>query len=611
MQGNLGLIVINVYAFLVIVAISIIFFRKKRLKKIEDETYAWFLIINIFMVVSGIILGILVSLNFNNSVIIVANKAYLISLILWITVLTFYTIFVSITKEKIILKIEKILKYITLISTLLIFVLPVTIESNDYGAIANGPAINYTYCVVGINIIVELISIFINRKNIINKKYIPIYLLVTLGAIVLVTQILNPQLNYLINPALIFIAFVMYHTIENPDVKIIEQLNMAKDQAEKANRAKTDFLSNMSHEIRTPLNAIVGFSECLLDNKDLGSEAKGFANDIVDASHNLLEIVNGILDISKIEANKMEIILKEYNPKEVLESLGKLVIPRIREKPIEFKTYFTPDLPGTLKGDVGKLKQIVLNILTNAAKYTDKGEIVLHVTCVNDIAKRKSILYISVKDTGRGIKESNLKNLFRKFERIDEDKNTTIEGTGLGLAITKNLVEMMGGKITVYSKFGEGSIFRIYLEQEIVRMEEDAKEEETTNGQVKTYEGKRVLIVDDSKINLKVAVQLMKDYKFDVVTCESGFAAIDEVKKQDFDLIFMDIMMPKKNGVETLNDLKTLKKFRTPVIALTADAIEGMEEKYLQAGFNGYLSKPIDRDMLNKTINKFLKGGKK
>ena len=611
MQGNLGLIVINVYAFLVIVAISIIFFRKKRLKKVEDETYAWFLITNICMSLSGLILGILVCTNLNEFFVIVANKVYLISLLLWITILTFYTIFVSINNEKIINRVKKIIKYITFLNIILIVILPVIVTSSSSGAVADGLAIYYTYLVFGIGFMIQLISIFINHKNIINKKYIPIYLLVTLGAIVLISQILSPQLNYLINPALIFIAFVMYHTIENPDVKIIEQLNMAKDQAEKANRAKTDFLSNMSHEIRTPLNAIVGFSECLLDNKDLGSEAKGFANDIVDASHNLLEIVNGILDISKIEANKMEIILKEYNPKEVLESLGKLVIPRIREKPIEFKTYFTPDLPGTLKGDVGKLKQIVLNILTNAAKYTDKGEIVLHVTCVNDIAKRKSVLYISVKDTGRGIKESNLKNLFRKFERIDEDKNTTIEGTGLGLAITKNLVEMMGGKISVYSKFGEGSIFRIYLEQEIVRMEEDAKEEETTNGQVKTYEGKRVLIVDDSKINLKVAVQLMKDYKFDVVTCESGFSAIDEVKKQDFDLIFMDIMMPKKNGVETLNDLKTLKKFRTPVIALTADAIEGMEEKYLQAGFNGYLSKPIDRDMLNKTSNKFLKGGKK
>ena len=168
----------------------------------------------------------------------------------------------------------------------------------------------------------------------------------------------------------------------------------------------------------------------------------------------------------------------------------------------------------------------------------------------------------------------------------------------------------MGGKISVFSKFGEGSIFRVYLEQEIVRMEEDAKEENLTNNQIKTYENKRVLIVDDSKINLKVAIQLMKEYKFAVVASESGFDAIEQVKKQDFDLIFMDIMMPKKNGVETLNDLKSLKNFRTPVIALTADAIEGTEEKYLQAGFNGYLSKPIDREMLNKTINKYL-GGKK
>lgn len=270
----------------------------------------------------------------------------------------------------------------------------------------------------------------------------------------------------------------MYFTIENPDVKMIKELNIAKDQADKANRAKTEFLSNMSHEIRTPLNAIVGFSELMIDNENLPAETKEHAKDIVDASHNLLEIVNGILDISKIEANKMEIINKQYNPREVFNSLAKLVSPRIGEKPIEFKTVFSPDLPGVLNGDVGKVKQIVLNLLTNACKYTDKGEIIFNINCVNRIEEHTCLLYISVKDTGRGIKQQDMNKLFQKFERIDEDKNTTVEGTGLGLAITKSLTEMMGGRINAVSKYEEGSTFRVYLEQEIVSMEIPEEKEE-------------------------------------------------------------------------------------------------------------------------------------
>ena len=609
-------ITVNIVSMLLCILLACLYFPKKRILTKENSIYSALLISNIISLI-GELFFYLNAYSGNETIITFSEKLYYSFNSIWIFLHTVYILVIIKNDVKAKFFNLKFLtkKWLVTISLLfipiLIFILPIQHKFDNgklAGSFGAGSSFMYFWCIL--LVLLDVILVIIYFKKIKKSKAIPLMIFVLLLFIEMFLGVFGINLLLITFPMTI-VSFIMYFTIENPDIKMIEQLNMAKDQAEKANRAKTDFLSNMSHEIRTPLNAIVGFSECLLDNKDLDSDAKGFANDIVDASHNLLEIVNGILDISKIEANKMEIILKEYNPKEVLESLGKLVIPRIREKPIEFKTYFTPDLPGTLKGDVGKLKQIVLNILTNAAKYTDKGEIVLHVTCVNDIAKRKSILYISVKDTGRGIKENDLKHLFRKFERIDEDKNTTIEGTGLGLAITKNLVEMMGGKITVYSKFGEGSIFRIYLEQEIVRMEEDTKEEDTTNGQVKTYEGKRVLIVDDSKINLKVAVQLMKDYKFDVVTCESGFEAIDEVKKQDFDLIFMDIMMPKKNGVETLNDLKTLKKFRTPVIALTADAIEGMEEKYLQAGFNGYLSKPIDRDMLNKTINKFLKGGKK
>jgi CheY-like chemotaxis protein/anti-sigma regulatory factor (Ser/Thr protein kinase) len=384
-------------------------------------------------------------------------------------------------------------------------------------------------------------------------------------------------------------------------------LNIAKDQAEKANKAKTEFLSNMSHEIRTPLNAVVGFSECMLTSNDL-NETKTFAKDVVESSKNLLEIVNGILDISKIEANKMEIIKKEYNPREVFNSLAKLIKPRINEKPIEFKVNISPDLPGILKGDMGKLKQIVLNILTNAAKYTDKGEIDFNVTCINRTDINKCLMYISVKDTGRGIKKENINKLFNKFERLDEDRNTTIEGTGLGLAITKSLAEMMGGKITVQSTYGEGSTFRVYLEQEIISMDIPEGNTEEIEIDYDAHPGKRILIVDDSKMNLKVANQILKPYNFNIKLVESGYEALEVMESQTFDLILMDIMMPKMNGIETLRRLKNIDGFNIPVVALTADAIEGTDEKYKNAGFDDYLSKPIDKHELDRVLNKFLGG---
>ena len=404
-----------------------------------------------------------------------------------------------------------------------------------------------------------------------------------------------------------FVVVFMYHTIENPDLKLINELNLAKDQAEKANNAKSEFLSSMSHEIRTPLNAIVGFSQALAE-EEISNEAKEEVNDIIMASENLLEIVNGILDISKIEANKLEIVNTEYEPAKILEELVALSKARLGEKPIEFRTSFDPLLPKTLFGDYMRIKQITLNLLTNAIKYTKTGYIEFRVSCIQK--ENVCRLIISVEDSGIGIQKEKIDKLFTKFERFDIEKNITIEGTGLGLAITKKLVELMNGKIVVQSIYGQGSKFTVALDQQIVltptvSTSEVLPKEDPID--LSLLVNKKVLIVDDNKINLKVASRLLKDYNIKTEEVDSGFECINRIlQKEEYDLILLDDMMPKMSGVETLKKLKEISDFHTPTIALTANAISGMKEKYLKEGFDDYLSKPIDRKELNRVIRKFL-----
>lgn len=595
-------------SFFFIALLTLVFFGKPKKQSLENKIYSLLIFTSLIGTAIGTpcyyFMKYLETFPIANAIF---ARLYLVYLVSWITLFTIYIFIISFKN----INTKKVLNIFTGIYILMVItvcLLPLYYENGNDMVFSYGPATNFMYIASLLAIIVILICLMANLKYITQKKFIPLVAFIVIGTIIMVIQKLNPGL-LLITFGEAYITFLMYFTIENPDLKLINQLNIAREQAERANLAKTEFLSNMSHEIRTPLNAIVGFSECMLSSENL-KETKEFAKDVVDASENLLEIVNGILDISKIEANKMEIIEKEYNPREVFESLKKLITPRIGEKPIEFNLNISSDLPGVLRGDMGKIKQIILNLLTNAVKYTERGQIDFTITCINRRNTNTCLLYLAVKDTGRGIKKENINKLFNKFERVDEDKNTTIEGTGLGLAITKRLTEMLGGKISVNSKFGEGSTFRIYLEQEIISMEIPKSKSEEIEIDYEAHKGKKVLIVDDSKINLKVANQILKPYNFDIKLVESGYEALEILESETFDLILMDIMMPKLNGIETLRRLKEMEGFDIPVVALTADALEGTDEKYISAGFNDYLSKPIDKYHLDRVLKKYLKGEK-
>ena len=596
-----------------IVLLMILFFSKSRIDSKETKLYGFMLISSFFDVIL-VLAELIITYYFLDDVNVYLvkglNRIHFIHYIMWPTLLTLYTIYVTYLNEEKYNRAKKIFMIIDVIAILIEFMLPINIISTKEAMGVTGIGPTFVFLISSFYVIVNIIILIKNYKKIKNKKNLPFLFFLIFIIIAMLLRTYNPTL--IVIPAIIvYINMIMYFTIENPDVKLIEEINIAKESAIKASNAKTEFLSNMSHEIRTPLNAIVGFSEALQSDERIPVEAKEDIKDIVMASDSLLEIVNGILDISKIEADKLEIVNTTYSPKKVFDELVVLTRGRLGfEKQIEFKTSFSSDIPATLYGDYARVKQIVLNLLTNAVKYTNEGYINFTVECVN-INKDLCRLIISVEDSGIGIRKDKIDKLFTKFERLDEERNITIEGTGLGLAITKKLVELMHGKMVVQSIYGKGSKFTVSLDQKIVatKEKEEIKEKTVVKG---NYKGKRVLVVDDNKLNLKVAERLLREYNLFVDEVASGFDAIDRINMGvPYNLILMDDMMPKMSGCETLKELKKNKDFHTKTVALTANAISGMREKYLSVGFDDYLAKPIKKEELEVILDKYLKEDKK
>ena len=612
----------NIYfqisALIYTILTTIVFFVKKKVNTLENYIYRGILLVTVLEILADL-LNIFVSLKFPYSIYaVITSKLFVCCSLTWVIVFAYYVYAITSPKNdgyvlsgdnknfKHFVKALLISTIIILLLDLIIISLPVTTSYYRGYVIVGGIGLYFSYYCIAVCLGIIWYFILANKINIRQKKYTPVYVFNFLIMIGYAAQMLAPHISVNVTIAA-FTTMVIYFTITNPDLQMIEELNIATRQAESANVAKTDFLSSMSHEIRTPLNAIIGFSQALA-KEDISGSAKEEVKEILTASDSLLEIVNGILDISKIEAKKIEIVDNDYNTKKLLNEISLLVNTKIGSKVIEYKTDFDDNIPPVLCGDKIRLKQIITNLLTNAVKYTKEGSIIFGIKCKNQNGICE--LTITVKDSGIGMNKEDLNMLFTKFQRFDMDENINIQGTGLGMAITKGLVELMEGTIEVDSEYGKGTIFTVKINQKISDKDPtDLNEDEIiTNITPFNASGQKVLVVDDNRINLKVAERLLREYKIQIELVSSGEECLSRIiDGKKYDLIFLDIMMPKMKGPEVLENLKNIIGFKTPVVALTADVISGMEEKYLSLGFDSCLPKPIVDEELYYILRKYLK----
>lgn len=411
-------------------------------------------------------------------------------------------------------------------------------------------------------------------------------------------------------------GYIIIVTDLSERMRAMQRLEEAKKEAEYANQAKSTFLANMSHEIRTPMNAIIGFSELVL-KMDISDEVREHVEDIKWSSHNLLAIINDILDISKIESGKMELIPEKYYMAALLKDVSLIIASQAQAKGLDFHMEVDPEIPNRLYGDKIRIRGILINILNNAVKYTKEGSISFDVSVLEKTDKMAKLEF-KVSDTGSGIRPEDQEHLFKSFEQLDRKVHYGVEGSGLGLAISNGYVNLMGGEIKVSSVYGKGSVFTVVLKQEIVDASpmdgSYSHEEERQNGSTlgsMQISGVQVLVVDDNFVNLRVAYCIMKSYGLIVDTASSGQEAVELCRTRQYQFVFMDQMMPEMNGVEAMNQIRALSPYyakggESKIIVLTADAISGVRKGLMDQGFDEYLGKPINLKQMERLFVKFL-----
>ena len=410
------------------------------------------------------------------------------------------------------------------------------------------------------------------------------------------------------------IGYIIIVTDLSEKMNAMKELEQAMKEAEYANKAKSTFLANMSHEIRTPLNAITGFSELIL-RMDTDEQVRRHVEDIKWSSHNLLAIINDILDISKIESGKIELVLGDYYTVNLLNDLKVIIAPQAEKKGLTFNFDVDEEIPKVLNGDKTRIRGVLINILNNAVKYTHKGSISFSAKIISR-TDTKVKLSFEVTDTGSGIKKEHLGKLFDSFERIDKRVNYGIEGSGLGLSIANGYITLMGGEIKVDSTYKKGSTFTVIIEQDIVdatpiKQDYHANNSNSTDDIYQmNIKDTKVLVVDDNIINLRVADGILSSYGLNVDTATCGNEAINLCKKNIYDILFLDQMMPEMDGIETMNEIRKLDNYKDnkeyKIVVLTADAIKGARDNLIKSGFDEYLGKPINIKQLERVLISYI-----
>ena len=597
--------------------LSIIYFSKEKQSDLRSKLYRIILSLVVFILSTEFIY--LLCLGYSNSEFLITSVKFLhwLSFILWVGVYCIYCVvymqklqynsFGELFRES---KNSSFLLIVTCILLLGYAIAPKeTIDLNLIKCIASHAdyiVLVFLTCMCTY----VLVCSYVLYKQYPLRRKIAITLIMFVMLVMLVLQVMFNDISvYVICCSLQ--VFFLYFIIENPDIHLAREIEGLKADIDKSNKSKTDFLSNMSHEIRTPMNAIIGFSDSLLNSPKFDENtARNDIQSIATAGTNLVDIINNILDISKIESGNDTLDNKEFSIAKIVKELGSIIESRIGNNPVKLYIELDEQIPSKVYGDSTKIYQILLNITNNAVKYTEVGKIKLSIV-PEKTGNDAVLLHIKISDTGYGIKKEDFDKIFEKFSRLDSAVSKEIEGTGLGLVITKKFVDLMGGKIWFTSEFEVGTTFYVDLPLKVIDPTPIGSVTQDTSVQrVRNFldcSDFTALVVDDSRLNLKVAERLLKKYNFNVDVAQSGKDCIYKYKYGNhYDIIFLDHMMPEMDGIETVRILRRLDDYETPpIIALTANAMNGMEEKYLSEGFDYYLPMPINTQELDKIIHKF------